>query len=173
MTRKMTTAFSTRTATPQVVATLVLLDQKIATKDTVVCKDRILGLFWNTSCVSPILQEMTRKSQRRSQRQSQRQSRRRSQTQASERMEVGDCLVFQYVYNWMFAPFQHQVANSTTCVITNTLHSKRSKVSRVAYSIALKTFQLASSTPCRMVIARFTKTVITLSHVRLVRLGNI
>ena len=46
MTRKMTTVFSMRTAKPQVVATLVLLDQKIAPKDTVVCKDHILKVFF-------------------------------------------------------------------------------------------------------------------------------
>ena len=44
MTRKMTTVFSTKTASPQAAATLVLLDQNLAPEDTMVCKDHIFCL---------------------------------------------------------------------------------------------------------------------------------
>ena len=96
--------------------------------------------------------------------------------------QVGDCLMLQYVFNCMCAPFQHQmpwdpwrqVASKCTCAGANVLESQKGSIaSRVAWGIARKP-QLASSTPCVLLIptAISTRSVIARSHIRRVHLDQ-
>ena len=137
-----TGAISTRSAIARNHMQKVHLDQwQNAQKDTMVCKDLIFYLVKKTSCHMPIFWQMTRRSKRQLMRWSLRRSPRYPHRQSMKITQVGDCLMLQYVFNCMSAPFQHQmsrnpwrqVASKCTFAGAKLLESQKgSIVSRIA-----------------------------------------
>ena len=135
-TKRKSIVFCTKIATPQLAATRAPPGKNIAQKDTTVCKDHIFYLVRKTSCDISILWETMRRSKRQSLRRSLRRSPRYPHRQSMKITQVGDCLMLQYVFNCMCAPFQHQmpwdpwrqVASKCTCAGANLMESQKGSI---------------------------------------------
>ena len=140
-----------------------------------VCKDQIFCLAKKTSCVSPILQETTTKSQRQSQRQSLRWSPRHAQRKYMM-MIVSDCLMLQYIFKCICTPFHHQFnqfasRNTNAMVPVLIPWEQPNLMSTIASGIA-KASHLAISTPGSVEYAIHTRTAVPNQHARIVHLDQ-